>query len=172
MKRIAALAGALLVTACASTLPSNDIRRIANPASPIPIATSVSVPANAELVFVSGALPAVANTSAPAGTPDAYGDTRTQTASVLDRLKAALAAEGLTFADVVQARVFLVGDPRMGGRMDFAGLNQAFSQHFGTTEQPGRPARTAIQVVALPAPGALVEIDLVAARTGPRAPPQ
>ncbi|MGE0829903.1 MAG: Rid family hydrolase, partial [Hyphomonadaceae bacterium] len=90
---------------------------------------------------------------------------RTQTASVLQRLEAALTAEGLTFADVVQARVFLVGDPRINGRMDFAGLNAAFSEKFGTAEQPNRPARTAIQVVALPLPGALVEIDVIAART-------
>ncbi len=155
---LAALAG------CATPLAGGEITRKVNPGGTIPIATTVRVPAGSDIVFVSGMLPAVANPAAPPNTPDAYGDTRTQAASVLERLKAALEAEGLTFADVVSARVFLVGDPRMGGRMDFAGLNASFSRHFGTAEQPNKPARTAIQVVALPAPGALVEIDVIAAR--------
>jgi len=166
-RTIAAFALALACAGCASTgagMTENQIRRNANPNSPIPIATSVSVPAGHELVFVSGALPAVANPQAPPNTPEAYGDTRTQAQSVLSRLSAALAAEQLTFADVVSVRVFLVGDPRLGGRMDFAGFNQAFAEHFGTPNQPNRPSRTAIQVVALPAPGALVEVDLIAAR--------
>ena len=91
MIRIAALASALLLSACATAAPVGEIRRIANPASPIPIATSVTAPAGAELVFVSGVLPAVSNPNAPAGTPDAYVDTRTQTASVLERLKGEIA---------------------------------------------------------------------------------
>ena len=83
---------------------------------------------------------------------------------MLRKLQAALANEGLTFADVVSLRVFLVGDPKLDNRLDFAGLNTAFGQSFGTATQPSKPARTALQVVALPLPGALVEIDLVADR--------
>ncbi|MGE3143687.1 MAG: RidA family protein, partial [Hyphomonadaceae bacterium] len=147
-----------------SSCAAGGVRRTINPAARIPIATAVTVPAGSDLVFLSGMLPAVADHAAPAGTPQAYGDTRTQTVSVLTRLQTALAAEGLSFADAISVRVFLVGDPRLDGRMDFAGLNEAFSTFFGTPEQPSRPTRTAIQVVALPAPGALVEIDVVAAR--------
>ena len=83
---------------------------------------------------------------------------------MLAKLKTALAVEGLTFADVTTARVFLVGDPKLRGRMDFAGFNDAFPTEFGSPEQPNRPSRAVIQVVALPAPGAPVEVDLIAAR--------
>ncbi|MDX2233340.1 MAG: RidA family protein [Hyphomonadaceae bacterium] len=154
---------AFATAGCATVTPP-AITRTVNPGGTIPIATSVRVPAGSDIVFLSGMLPAVANPQAPPNTPDSYGDTKTQTASVLDRLKTALEAEGLTFADVVSVRVFLVGDPRIGGGMDFAGLNASFGQHFGTAAQPNKPARTTLQVVALPAPGALVEIDVVAAR--------
>jgi enamine deaminase RidA (YjgF/YER057c/UK114 family) len=153
---------AAVLAACAAS--AHELKRTVNPAASIPIATAVTVPAGSNLVFFSGVLPDVANADAPKGTPEAYGDTQAQAASVLKKLKANLAAEGLGFGDVVQVRVFLVGDPQKDNKLDFAGLNAAFVQHFGTAEQPGRPARTALQVVALPAPGALVEIDLIAAR--------
>jgi enamine deaminase RidA (YjgF/YER057c/UK114 family) len=64
--------------------------------------------------------------------------------------------------------VFLVGDPARGGAMDFEGLMKAYARHFGTPAQPNLPARTTVQVVALPMPGALVEIEVVAARKSGR----
>jgi len=64
----------------------------------------------------------------------------------------------------VQLRVFLVGDPANGGNLDFAGLQAAYTEFFATAEQPRKPTRTAIQVVALPLPGALVEIEAIAAK--------
>ena len=63
--------------------------------------------------------------------------------------------------------MFLVGDPKLDNKLDFNGLNAAFGKSFGTAAQPAKPARTAVQVAALPLPGALVEIDLVAARVNP-----
>jgi len=158
---------ALAVSACATAPPpvALSVSRTFDAASPIPIASSVAVPAGMDLVFISGMLPAVSNRQAPAGSIESYGpDTKTHALSVLARLKTALQAEGLTFADVTTARVFLVGDPKLGGRMDFAGFNEAFRTEFGTPAQPNRPTRTVIQVVGLPAPGALVEVDLIAAR--------
>jgi len=161
----AALALPGLALAKPAPAPSKEIKRTVDPAAKIPIAASVTVPAGMDLVFVSGMLPAVSNEAAPAGSIEAYGpDTKTHALSVLARVKAALAAEGLTFADVTTARVFLVGDPKLNGRMDFAGFNEAFKTEFGTDAQPNRPSRTVIQVVALPAPGALVEVDVIAAR--------
>lgn len=132
---------------------AQQIKRTPIPDSNFPISVAVSVPANAETVYFSGVLPASVD-----------GDTQAQTHSVLTRLKAALANEGLSFADVVSLRVFLVGDPKLDNKLDFKGLNASFGQFFGTAEQPNKPARTALQVVALPLPGALVEIDLIAAR--------
>ena len=129
-----------------------------------PIASSVAVPANARLVFVSGTLADVVKADAPAGSSERLGDTETQAASVLGKIAKELAASGLTMADVVKMNVFMVGDPAKGGSMDFAGLMQAYSRHFGTATQGNVPARTTVQVAALPLPGALVEIEVVAAR--------
>ncbi len=129
-----------------------------------PIAQTVSVPADAQLVFLSGALPDVADPHAPQGTSAAYGDTRTQTESVLRKLRGVLEEQGLGLGDIVQLRVFLVGVPELEGRLDFAGLQAGYTPFFGTPEQPNKPARTAIQVAGLPLPGALVEIDGIAVR--------
>jgi enamine deaminase RidA (YjgF/YER057c/UK114 family) len=74
---------------------------------------------------------------------------------------------GLTFGDVVKMTVFLAGDPATGGRMDFAGFMEAYSQYFGTQEQPNRPARSTVQVANLVQPGMLVEIEIILAKPGP-----
>jgi len=83
---------------------------------------------------------------------------------VLAKIEKELVASGLTMADVVTMNVFMVGDPAKGGGMDFGGLMKSYSRYFGAASQGNLPARTTVQVVALPVPGALVEIEVVAAR--------
>jgi enamine deaminase RidA (YjgF/YER057c/UK114 family) len=129
-----------------------------------PIASSVAVPGTARIVFLSGTLADVAKPDAPAGSVERLGDTETQAASVLAKIERELAAVGLTMADVVKMNVFMVGDPARGGGMDFGGLMKSYSRYFGAASQGKLPARTTVQVVALPMPGALVEIEVVAAR--------
>jgi enamine deaminase RidA (YjgF/YER057c/UK114 family) len=142
---------------------AHDIIRHANPN--LPIASSVVVPAGAELVFVSGMLADAADTSAPVGSVERFGDTEIQVKSVLDKLAKELEAVGFTMADVVKMNVFLVGDPRKGGAMDFDGLMKAYLHVFGLGGRgKSLPARTTVQVAGLPVPGALVEIEVVAAR--------
>jgi mono/diheme cytochrome c family protein len=53
----------------------------------------------------------------------------------------------------------------MGGKLDFAGMNAAYAKFFGTPDQPNKPARSTFQVAALVAAGALVEIEVQAARS-------
>jgi enamine deaminase RidA (YjgF/YER057c/UK114 family) len=43
-------------------------------------------------------------------------------------------------------------------------MNAAYSQFFGTKEQPNKPARSAMQVAALAAVGPLVEIEVIAVK--------
>lgn len=119
-----------------------------------PIAASVSLPAGSSLHFLSGML----------ADPKSLGDTETQARSVFEKMGAALSAAGLGYGDVVKMNVFLVGDPKLEGKMDFDGFMRAYSQHFGSAAQPNVPARTTVQVAALPMAGALVEIEVVAAR--------
>ncbi|MDN3222400.1 RidA family protein [Pseudomonas nunensis] len=163
MKAITLLTG-LLMTATALTSQADEIKRIALPNSNFPISLAVSVPAQTELLFVSGLLADLHDPKAPKDSFAAYGDTATQTTSILNKLKSVLQSQGLDLGDVVQLRVFLVGDPAKGNKLDFAGLQEGYTPFFGSTAQPNKPARTAIQVVALPLPGGLVEIEAVAAR--------
>ncbi|MGY1883560.1 MULTISPECIES: RidA family protein [Pseudomonas] len=130
-----------------------------------PISQTVTVPASASLIFVSGTLPDLHDANAPVGTPAAYGTTEVQTVSVFNKLRKILRQQDLDLGDIVQLRVFLVGAEETGGKLDFAGLQAGYTQFFGTPEQPNKPARTALQVVALPLPGALIEVEAVAART-------
>ena len=135
---------------------------MANP--DLPIAGAVVVPAGYDTVYVSGHIPKVANANASQASTEMYGDTKTQTISVLQQISDLLAAQQLTMADVVMVHVFLVGDPANGGKMDFAAMNAGFVQFFGSKQQPNKPARSTMQVVALAAPGALVEIEAIAVR--------
>jgi enamine deaminase RidA (YjgF/YER057c/UK114 family) len=152
-----------LLAFVASGAAAHDIIRHAAPN--FPIATRVQVPAESELIFLSGTLADVVDATAPAGSVERFGDTATQAASVLGKLARELGAEGLTLHDVVKMNVFLVGDPRKGGSMDFEGLMKAWTQVYGA-QPPAQalPARTTVQVAGLPVPGALVEIEAIAAR--------
>jgi 2-iminobutanoate/2-iminopropanoate deaminase len=80
------------------------------------------------------------------------GDVRAQTRQVFENLKAILAANGATFADVVKIGTYLTT------LEDLAGMREVRSEYL--TAEP--PASTAVQVVALVVPDALIEIDLVA----------
>jgi enamine deaminase RidA (YjgF/YER057c/UK114 family) len=45
----------------------------------------------------------------------------------------------------------------------------AYSRFFGTKEQPNKPARSTMQVAALVAPWALVEIEVIAVKSAGKA---
>jgi enamine deaminase RidA (YjgF/YER057c/UK114 family) len=158
----ATLIGLLFLgSACANA----DITRHPLPNnSRFPIAQAVEVTADTVLVYHSGTLPGPANRDAKRGSREYYGDTEAQANSVFGRLAASLEKLGLGFGDVVKMTVFLVGDPELDGRMDFAGFMRSYSKHFGTEEQPNKPARSAIQIAGLAGPGVLIEIEVVLAR--------
>jgi len=84
---------------------------------------------------------------------------------VIHQIQEALQVHHLTLHDIVLMHVFLVGDPANRNALDFAGFTRGYKKFFDTAENPNMPARVAIQVVSLPAPGALVEIEVVAAKT-------
>ena len=160
-----AAALATLVAAPASAGEPQAIVRHANPDNrKAIILQSVTIPANAELLMLSGMVPTPID---PNKTPDSiasYGDTRTQTISTLNRIKKALEARGYKMSDVVRLTVYLVGDPKLGGKMDFAGMNAGYREFFGSTDNPERVARSTVQVAALVDPHLLVEIEATAAK--------
>ncbi len=99
------------------------------------------------------------------GTPADYGDTAAQAESAIRNIEKILKVNGLTLGDIVQMECFVAGDPKLGGKMDFAGLNAAYGKFFGTAEQPNRPTRAAVQVAGLATPWGLVEIVVVAVKS-------
>jgi enamine deaminase RidA (YjgF/YER057c/UK114 family) len=164
MKNLALVTG-LSAILCAATpaTQAHDIIRHTNPT--FPIATSVLVPAEADVVYVSGTLADVADEKAPAGSIERFGDTATQAKSVFAKIAKELESAGFTMADIVKMNVYLVGDPRKGGTMDFEGLMRAYMSVYGLRPTEKKlPARTTLQVAGLPVPGALVEIEAVAAK--------
>lgn len=116
----------------------------ANLPSPVgPYSPGITV---GNLVFVSG----------QAGKDPATGliadDVETQTEQTLKNIAAILEAAGSDLSHVIRCGVFLID---IG---DFQKMNGVYARMFGEH----RPARTTVQVAALPEPRLLVEIDAVA----------
>ena len=163
MTRFATLAASLaLATAFAGAASAQDIVRGGDPKSAI--ASVVTVPAGYDTIYVSGMVPPMIDPKGDPALTATFGDTKTQTMGVLGRIEAALKSQGATMGDVVMMRVLLVGDPAKQGKMDFAGMMEAYKTFFGTAEQPNKPSRITSQVTGLVAGGMLVEIEVQAAK--------
>jgi enamine deaminase RidA (YjgF/YER057c/UK114 family) len=157
----AALAVAILGAAFESAQAQTTVKHIQSAASPL--ATAVWA---GDTLYVSGQLASPVTTADPTkGAPAVYGDTKAQATSEILKIQAILKDQGLTLGDVVMMHVYLAGDPAKDGKLDFAGLQAAYTQYFGTADQPNKPARAAMQVAALAAPWALVEIEVIAVRS-------
>ncbi len=155
-----------ILASCSTLIWADEVKRYALPNnSTFPIARAVEVKAGTDLIYHSGHVPSAANPSEEKGSRAYYGDTETQAHNVFKKLNASLEDMGLGFKDVIKMTVFLVGDPELEGKMDFAGFMRAYTQYFGTPEQPNLPARSAVQIAGLAGgPGMLIEIEIVLAR--------
>ena len=163
MKKLIVATTALLGLAAPVASHAEEIVRHRG-AAQSPILTGVSVPASARYLYLSGQVPAATDSSLPATDPAAYGDTKAQAVSVFNKIKTLLEAQGYALDDVVKLTVFLVGDPKLGGKQDFKGFSEAYAQFFGTKDQPNIVARSTVQVAALANPAYLVEIEATAAK--------
>lgn len=79
------------------------------------------------------------------------GDIRDQTKRAMDNINLILQDQGLTMANVVKTTVF------MTDLAEFASMNETYGRFF----QKDPPARSTVQVAALPR-GAAVEIEVIA----------
>lgn len=84
-------------------------------------------------------------------TGELAGDIETQTRQVLANLSAILTAAGTNSAKVIKTTIFLTD------LQDFALVNGLYGLFF----EPHQPARSTVQVAALPK-GAKIEIELIA----------
>ena len=153
-KHLTVCSSVLALTLLAATVSAQaeDVARLGGGNPKSPIAQAVTVPEGYKTFYISGM---------PGGPA---GDTHAQTVSSLAKIKDTLTALGLTFGDVVKATVFMVGDPAKDGEIDFPAMNQAWSEQFGTPQQPNKPARSTVKVAGLAGKGALVEIEMVAVK--------
>jgi len=157
--------GFFFICAAGNAAGGEDVARLPLPDNnPFPISAAVTVRGDLDTVYLSGALPPMINKDAPKGSVAAYGDMETQATGALTSIKATLARMGLGMGDIVKMTVFMVADPTKDNKLDFAGLMAGYTKFFGTPEQPNKPARSAVQVAALVAPGALVEIEVIAVK--------
>ena len=116
-----------------------------------------------DTLYLSGQLPSPSKPAdRAAGTPAVWGTTTEQADSSFTKIQDLLKAQGLGMGDVVMMRVYMVAGP--DGKLDFAGMNAAYNKYFGTATQPNKPARSTVQVAALVTPGALLEVEVQAAR--------
>ena len=116
--------------------------------APAPLAPySVVTEANG-FVFVSGQ---VAIDPTGGETP---GDIAGQTRLVMKNIGKVLADVGLDYPDIVKTTVFLADIA------DYGAVNAVYGEYFPS--EP--PARSAVEVAALPKPEFLVEIEVIACR--------
>ena len=101
-----------------------------------------------DLVFLSGALG-----TKPGGGGLADSGIEGQTRQALENVKASAALAGVTMADIAKCTVFLTDVA------NFQAMNGVYREFFPT--EP--PARTTVGVAGLVVPGALIEIECIAA---------
>ena len=121
------------------------ITRISTKAAPAALGPYAQGVRSGGLVFCSGQLGIDPATGALEAGVEA------QARRAMENLKAVLAAEGLGFANVAKTTIFLAD------MADFAKVNEVYGSYF----EGAYPARSTIQVAALPK-GGLVEVEAIA----------
>ncbi len=101
-----------------------------------------------ELLFTSGQLPI---DPADGSMPE---DVKAQARVALANVKAVVEAGGAKVADILKVTMFLEDIA------DFKAINEVYAEFFA--DATPYPARSAVQVAALPKPGAKVEIEAIA----------
>ena len=125
------------------------------------ISSSVAVPAKQAYLWTSGTVPPVTNPDATVGTRDRYGDTKTQATGIIKQIDTVLKQAGLSLADVIYLRAYLVADSALDNKVDFQGWFDAYAQFFNTATTP-KVARSSVAVAGLVDPGWLIEIEAFA----------
>ncbi len=148
----AALCGVASLSACAQhggALQGGALRAVSSPDAPKAIGPYSQAVRAGNVLYLAGQIPIHPKT----GELLKDAPIEAQTRLVLDNLKAVLAADGMTMANVVSTTVY------MKDLNDFAKMNEVYGTYFtGVT-----PARATVQVARLPRDVA-VEIGAIAVK--------
>lgn len=142
---------------------SDNVVRHKIPDSDFPVAQGVEVSADADVLYLSGSVPPVVDDGADTQTVAAYGDTETQARNVLQAISDKLENLGYAMSDVVKMNAYIAPEPDADS-IDFDGFMTAYTEFFGSDDQPNLPARTTLAVPQMANPGWLVEIEVIAAK--------
>ncbi len=122
------------------------MQTISTPSAPAAIGPYSQGKISGGLLFSAGQIPLI-----PESMEMVTGSIEDQTERALQNLDAVLAAAGTTWDRVIKTTVFLTD------LADFTAFNAVYGKHLGEA----KPARSTVQVAALPK-GAKVEIELIA----------
>jgi len=145
---IASLVLAAFATTTQQAAAQGGNKQAINPPNARPGGVLSSAVRVGDLVFLSGALG-----TKPGGGGLADGGIEGQTRQALENVKASAALAGVTMADIAKCSVFLTDVA------NFQAMNRVYKEFFPT--EP--PARTTVGVAGLVVPGALIEIECIAA---------
>ena len=151
VRRLSLIASLALAALAAATRPAaaqGGNKQVINPPNARPGAVLSSAVRVGDLVFLSGALG-----TKPGGGGLADGGIEGQTRQALENVKASAALAGVTMADIAKCTVFLTDVA------NFQAMNGVYREFFPTDP----PARTTVGVAGLVVPGALIEIECIAA---------
>jgi 2-iminobutanoate/2-iminopropanoate deaminase len=132
----------------------SNLKMVTPPGAPTPVGPYSPAVVVGNLVFVSG------QAGRDPVTRQIAEDVETQTEQTLRNIETILKGAGSSLSRVVRCGVFLVDIK------EFSKMNAVYSRVFGNH----RPARTTVEVSALPEPALRVEIDAVAVLESPTNP--
>ena len=145
---VASLALAAIGGPSQSAAAQGGNKQVFNPPNARPGGVLSSAVRVGDLVFLSGSLG-----TKPGGGGLADGGIEGQTRQALENVKASAALAGVTMADIAKCTVFLTDVA------NFQAMNGVYREFFPT--EP--PARTTVGVAGLVVPGALIEVECIAA---------
>ena len=123
-----------------------ELKLVTPPGAPTPVGPYSPAVVVGNLVFVSG------QAGRDPATNQIAPDVETQTEQTLRNIETILTGAGSSLSRVLRSGVFLVDIK------EFSKMNAVYARVFGSH----RPARTTVEVSALPEPSLRVEIDAVA----------
>jgi len=131
-----------------------------NPASII--SSGAIIPEGKKMLWTSGAVSAIIDSTAREGSVERFGNTKAQAINILETFKKTLTAKGLSMKNVLMLRVYVAPDKWQNGIYDFKGWNEAYAMYFNNKENPVKTIRSTIGVATLVSTDKLIEIELVA----------